>query len=197
MTVIGITGPTGAGKTTALQALESLGVKILDCDAVYHRLLETSGDLRRELEERFGPVFGPEGLDRKALGSRVWSDAAALADLNAITHKFILQKLREEVAEAEKRGLPGIAIDGVAIIEAGVGAICHTMVSVTAPAEVRAERIMAREGIGRDYAMARIRAQKSDEWFRTHTDHHLVNDGTQEQFRQKALALFQKLLDQS
>lgn len=196
MTVIGITGPTGAGKTTALRALEGLGVKILDCDAVYHGLLRTSKGLQKKLEDRFGPLFGPDGLDRKALGSRVWGDPDALADLNAITHKFIREKLGEEVALAREAGLPGVAIDGVAIIEAGVGEMCDATVSITAPAEVRAERIMAREGIDRDYAMARIKAQKSDEWFMDHTQYHLINDSTEKAFRCKALELFSQLLGQ-
>ncbi|MBQ3088973.1 MAG: dephospho-CoA kinase [Oscillospiraceae bacterium] len=194
MTVLGITGPTGAGKTTALRTLEAMGVRILDCDAVYHRLLETDLELRQALEDRFGPLFGPDGLDRKALGSRVWSDPEALADLNAITHRFIRRALEQELRAAEAAGLPGAAIDGVAIIEAGIGPLCHATVSVTAPAQIRAKRIMAREGIGEDYAMARIRAQKSDEWFIAHTDYHLVNDSTEEAFRQKAEALFRLLL---
>lgn len=195
MTVIGITGPTGAGKTTALRVLESLGVCILDCDDVYHRLLATSLPLRQELEDRFGPLFGENGLDRKKLGSRVWGDAQALADLNAITHKFILQKLQEEIESAKARNLPGVAIDGVAIIEAGAAKLCDVTVTITAPAEIRAERIMRREGIDREYAMARIRAQKTDEWFFANTDCHLINDGSEAEFQEKALQLFRKLLD--
>ena len=77
---IGITGPTGAGKTTALGALTDLGAHIIDADAVYHRLLEESGPLRAALAERFGPsILTPEGrIDRKALGNVVFGDPEAL-----------------------------------------------------------------------------------------------------------------------
>lgn len=71
MKVIGITGPTGAGKTTALNALRSLGGQIIDADAVYHDLTRSSPALRAELEARFGPVYNGETLDRKKLAR--WS----------------------------------------------------------------------------------------------------------------------------
>ena len=81
---IGITGPTGAGKTTALQALAELDAHIIDADAVYHALLESSATLRAELTARFGPsILDGEGrVNRKALGGVVFGDPAALAELN-------------------------------------------------------------------------------------------------------------------
>jgi len=79
---IGITGPTGAGKTTALQALAELDAHIIDADAVYHALLESSATLRAELTARFGPsILDGEGrVNRKALGGVVFGDPAALAE---------------------------------------------------------------------------------------------------------------------
>ena len=75
MAVIGITGPTGSGKTTALRVLTARGFRVVDCDRLYDRLLETDRDLRRGLEAAFGPVFLPDGsLDRRALAARVFSD---------------------------------------------------------------------------------------------------------------------------
>ena len=74
MMIIGITGPTGAGKTTALEVLGSMGFEIVDCDALYYELLRTSLPLRRALEDAFGPVFLPDGqLDRRALAARVFT----------------------------------------------------------------------------------------------------------------------------
>ena len=84
MKIIGITGPTGAGKTTALNALTSLGACVIDADAVYHRLLEESLPMREALTARFGDIGdGAGGIDRKKLGNVVFMDPAALAELNA------------------------------------------------------------------------------------------------------------------
>lgn len=196
MIVIGITGPTGAGKTTALRVLEELGVRVLDCDAIYHQLLKTSKPLRWELTSRFGEVFDEKGLDRHKLGKLVWGDDQARQELNAITHKYILSQLGEEIADAQEAGLPGAAIDAALLLESGAWKLCTTTVAVVAPEEIRIQRIMAREGIDRSYAAARVRAQERSEWFARHCQHTLVNDSTEEDFRGKALTLFRELLSE-
>lgn len=194
MTVIGITGPTGAGKTTALRTLEQLGVRVLDCDRVYHELLDTCQPLRQELTDRFGDVFDERGLDRRRLGALVWGDKAALADLNAITHKYIMAELVRQIEDARAKGLTGVAIDAIALVESGAGALCDTTVAVVASEETRISRIMAREGIDRSYAEARIRAQKDGAWYWDNCDHTLTNDGTEAAFQAACLNLFQTLL---
>lgn len=193
MTVIGLTGPTGAGKSTALQALEALGVLVLDCDRLYHRLLDTDRALQAALYRRFPAAFQAGVLDRKALGRLVWQDAQALSDLNAITHGVILAALRREIAAAGDR--PGVAIDAVALLESGAGALCDVTVAVTAPEEERIRRIMARDGIPRDYAEARVKAQKSTAWYMEHCEHTLENNGTQAAFREKCSAFFSGILE--
>ena len=90
MTIIGITGPTGAGKTTALKELEKLGAAIIDCDAVYHGLLERDFTLQADLENAFGPLKDENGtFDRKKLGGVVFQDPSALERLNAIVYPCI------------------------------------------------------------------------------------------------------------
>ena len=161
MKVIGITGPTGAGKTTALNALVSLGGRIIDADAVYHTLTRTSQPMRQELEARFGPVYTPQGeLDRKKLGAVVFQDPQALADLNAITHRYVGQAVAQQVAEAEADGVPVVGIDAIGLLESSLVNHCHRTVAVTAPEELRVKRIMAREGISEEYARLRVAAQK-------------------------------------
>lgn len=196
MKIIGITGPTGAGKTTALRVLEELGGVIIDADAVYHRLTASSRPLRAALEARFGQVYTAEGeLDRKKLGTVVFSDPAALEELNAITHRFVGEEIDCILDKARRAERPAAAIDAIALIESGMGERCDALVAVLASPEVRVRRIMAREGISEEYARARVQAQRGEEFFRTHCPYILVNDGDDPAvFAAEAKALFQTIL---
>ena len=195
---IGITGPTGAGKTTALKALEALGVCILDADAVYYDLLAGSESMKRELRERFGDgiLDSGGGIDRKKLGAIVFNDPAALLDLNRITHKYVGEEIDRREVRAAEQGARAVAIDAIALSESGLGDTCQTVVSVLAPAEVRVKRIMARDSIPEDYARSRVAAQKPDSFYREHSDLVLENDGSEspEAFTTKALAAFQNII---
>ena len=101
MLTIGITGPTGAGKTTALGVLEEMGGTVVDCDAVYHRLLETDGELLGRIEAAFPGVVKNWTLDRKALGARVYADPAALDTLTAITWPAVRREVEERLKNAD------------------------------------------------------------------------------------------------
>ena len=196
MTVIGITGPTGAGKTTVLNVLKELGGAVVDCDAVYHELLRASAPMREELKARFGAeIFDETGdLRRKELGAIVFRDEGALCDLNAITHRHILAELERQIALARAEGRPAIALDAIALLESGAGALCDVTVAVTAPQDVRVRRIMAREGISEAYARSRAAAQKPSSWFEEHCTCALRNDGDRESFEARARALFEQIL---
>lgn len=196
MTVIGITGPTGAGKTTVLNVLAELGGAILDCDAVYHELLKTDRDMKNELKIRFGgEIFDENGdLRRKALGAIVFEDAGALGDLNAITHRYVTGEVKARLEKARAEGCPAAALDAIALLESGMGALCDATVAVTASEETRVRRIMAREGISEEYARARAAAQKPNGFFEDACDYTLRNDADRQTLEREARALFEKLM---
>lgn len=197
MTIIGITGPTGAGKTTALNELEKLGGTIVDCDAVYHEMLESDITLQNELEQAFGPLKNEMGtFDRKKLGGVVFRDPAALERLNRIVWPHIERAVDARIEQARQQGKTCAAVDGITIIESGRAAKCDTTVAVLAPVEDRVRRICLREGISEEYARARVAAQKQDEWFRANCEHILMNDCSgAEEFALKAKTLFEQILN--
>lgn len=199
MILIGITGPTGAGKTTLLREVEALGGAVIDCDAVYHELLEHDPILQHELERRFGPLRGENGsIDRKRLGAIVFGDPEKLAQLNAVAQTATVDRTRALVEECRRQGRALAAIDAIALVESGLDRLCSATVAVTAPPEVRVRRIMAREGIPEDYAWSRVRAQKPEAYFRGHCGHVLANDcASAEEFSVRAKALLQTILQQT
>lgn len=147
MKVLGITGGTGCGKTSLLRQIEARGGLVLDCDAVYHRLLREDREMLAALEARFPAAFVDGVLDRKALGREVFADPAALRDLNAITHPAVKRAVCAKLDEAREAGLALAAIDAVALLEGGLGELCDRTVAVTAPLEARVARLMLRDGI--------------------------------------------------
>lgn len=195
MYIIGITGPTGAGKTTALDEVLALGGKVIDCDAVYHTLLQENLALREKLTNRFGNLNDEAGqFDRKKLGSLVFGNPPALQDLSDITFPFVFQRVKTLLAQAEQEGCPLVAVDAIRLLESGLSCLCHFTVCILAPQEFRLARIISRDGISKQYAQSRIAAQKDDDFYRNGCDYTLYNNGTKEQFAAKANDLFESLL---
>ena len=189
--IVGLTGGTGAGKTSALAALEDLGGTVLDCDAVYHQMLRTDPALREAITAAFGPVFCPDGsLDRQKLGTLVFSDHAVLDRLNAIVYEYLPPELLRRA-----QGHTLVGLDAISLMESGLGRLCACTVAVLAPAEDRVRRIMARDGISEDYARLRISAQQPDAFYRERCSHILENNcATPAQFRDQARIFFRSML---
>ncbi len=190
--VVGITGPTGAGKTSALRALEQLGGCVLDCDAIYHEMLRTDDGLRSAIIAAFGDVFTPDGqLDRQKLGTLVFGDAAQLERLNAIIYDQLPRELERRMALSPA---PIMGIDAINLVESGLASLCDRTLAVIAPAEDRVRRIMARDGITEEYARLRVAAQKDDDFYRAHCTDVLVNtSATPEDFQAAALDFFREI----
>ena len=179
--ILGITGGTGCGKTTLLRCIEARGGVVLDCDAIYHELLQKDPALLAAIENRFPGTVENGTLQRKKLGNLVFSDEKALMDLNAITHGAVKAEVQRRLAEKP----PLAAIDAIALFEGGLAELCDVTIAVTAPQEARVKRLMARDGIPEDYARSRIAAQHDESWFREKCDYVLENRGTQEEFQEK------------
>lgn len=171
--IFGITGQTGAGKSTVSEIFREIGVNVINADEVYHTLIKANMPCTREIAQEFGKdVLSPEGeIDRKKLGKIVFEDTKKLHKLNEITHKYIKEKIIQAMGNS-----PICAIDGAVIIGSSVQELCRYIVCVISDEETRKKRIMARDNITQDDAKRRIMAQKSEEFFVSNSDFVIENN---------------------
>ena len=170
--IIGITGGSGAGKSYISQELRKIGFTVIDADETAHESIN-----KRECAEEISAYFGADTVtggrvDRKALGKKVFNDPEKLEMLNKITHKYILSDIADEVKKAEGRT---VFVDGAVLIESGMP--CDLMIGVLADRDIRAERIMRRDGLTREDAESRISAQQGDGFYKDNCDLILENNG--------------------
>ncbi|MDP4153492.1 MAG: dephospho-CoA kinase, partial [Bacillota bacterium] len=146
MTVVGITGKSGAGKSRACSYIEQKGYPVIDGDRIAHEELKENNSLQNELIEAFGGKIVKNGeLDRKALGSIVFSDDEKLKLLNRISHKYILEHFDRLKEKYQEQGFKAVFIDAAALIESGYP--CDAMVFIKADKEFRKSRILDRDNI--------------------------------------------------
>ena len=181
MLIIGMTGPSGAGKSVLSSLFARYGVPCINTDDVYHALLVPPSVCLGELVDHFGMgILDANGrLDRAALAARVFAPGAEaeLATLNAITHRHVLAEVRVRCASLAADGIAAVVVDAPQLFESGFNVECDHVLAVLAPPDVRLSRIMMRDGLSLSAATARLRAQKSDEFFVTRADAVINNDG--------------------
>ena len=190
--VIGLTGCTGAGKTSVLHALAERGAKVIDCDAFYYEQLRSDQALRSELDAAFPGVLSPEGvLDRRKLGKLVFEDRESLRRLDVLVRAHLPRAVAVSISDS---GASLVGVDAIKLLESGLAALCDITVAVTAPEALRVRRIMARDGISEEAALARIHAQRDEAFFRERCDVEFFNDyATLEEAEAAAKALIGRL----
>lgn len=202
MIVLGLTGPSGAGKGALAQAFSAHGVPSLDTDAIYHELLLPPSPCLEALVEAFGPdILTEKGeLNRPALAALVFAEGASPAlhqTLNRITHRFILDGTRARLRQYKEEGKFAVLVDAPLLYESGFDGECHRVIAVIAPRDLRLARIMARDGIGTEAAAARFRAQKEDAFYTERADFVVYNDGDTEKLCRAAESILTKLREET
>lgn len=187
MTVIGVTGPSGAGKSLFCSYLEELGCLHLDCDKIYHDLVDSPSECTRALEAEFGAsVIKPDGsLDRIALGAIVFAPGAdrLRAKLNEITHAFVLAEVRKAIAETDKTCA---VIDAPLLFEAEFEKECNFTVALLASHELRLSRLTLRDNRTAEALKARMNAAPADEFYSSRATYTVINDGDADKLRTAA-----------
>ncbi len=180
MTVIGLAGGSGSGKTTVSAWFSKYNVMPINTDEVYHELTSSNTACLSSIVEEFGRgVLNESGtLDRKALGAIVFADSEKMGRLNTISHYYVLCTVREMITDAERRGYSAVIVDAPLLFESGFDRECDAIVVVTASEECRINRITARDGISREDAKKRISKQLSDEFISSRADYIITNNAS-------------------
>lgn len=177
--LIGLTGHSGAGKSTVAALFRKAGFRIIDCDALVHSLYE---DVRYAalIAKAFGNEYLADGrVDRKKLGALVFSDEKALHTLNETVSPFILSSIRAHIEKAKAEGIPTV-LDAPLLFEYGLERDCDTIVGVVCDTETSVKRLAARDGRSETELRTRLASQHDAGFFRIHCDHILENNGDEE-----------------
>lgn len=177
--VIGLVGGIGSGKSTVSRLMARKGARVVDCDRIVGRLLDSPA-VRTRLARTFGPaVLGPGNrIDRKALADLVFSDPERLRKLERIVHPPTLGEIRRALASAWRRGTPAVVIDAPLLLETGLHRACDLVVFVDAPPRFRARRVVRRNGWAAGELSRREKCQWPLERKRRMCDSVLPNRGS-------------------
>ena len=196
MNIIGITGPTGSGKSVLCEYLAQKNIPCIDADKVYHSLLLPPSECLDAIKRAFGSaIFSSDGkLDRAKLGAIVFDDPKKLDLLNKTVLGNVLCEIRNILFEYKRKGFNTVAVDAPTLIESGFYKECSSVISVLAPKEIRLARIIERDSLSTEKALLRINAQKSDDFYKAHSNIVIENNGNLNQFKKEIETTIKSLI---
>ncbi|WP_312645277.1 dephospho-CoA kinase [Hydrogenoanaerobacterium sp.] len=194
--IIGLTGQTGAGKTTVSDVLRRSGLDVINCDLISRQVTQAGSPCLLKLTKHFGKKIlnDDQSLNRKLLASIVFSNAAELRVLESIIYTYIKAEIQHRINTICMGNTNGIVLDAPTLFESGVDSMCSEIIAVIAPKKLRRDRIMERDGLDEMAAEARIASQHDDEFYTKRSQHVLCNDGDRRRLVAKAEQLAQLLL---
>ncbi len=194
--VVGLTGPTGAGKSTAAEMFRSLGAEIIDCDRLAGNVL-TMPECVDALKKAFGDDIAPGGsVNRRLLAERAFRSPEETEKLNGITHPAIIREMERRIRAGKEAGVPMVLVDGALLFESGVYRSLDTTIAILADRELRLRRVMERDGLSRKQAEERAEAQKDDAYYCERAG-YLLNGGEGPEFLEKQVrALFRRIMEE-
>ena len=187
MKVVGITGRSGCGKSSATKFLAAQGYPCIDADLIAREVLLPGSPCIAQLQQKFGADIADENghVRRCLLADRAFATPAGTQALTAVTQPEILRRIEADLQKAEQGGAELAFVDGAVIVGTPFEARCDALVLITAPYETSVARICARDGIAPEMARRRLDAQTPLETLRAAATAELVNDSTPDALREK------------
>ncbi|EWM53859.1 dephospho-CoA kinase [Ruminococcus flavefaciens] len=178
--VVGLTGQTGAGKSTVSKIFASNGFAVIDADQVARKIVEKGTKCLDEIADFFGQgVINEDGtLNRRALAGIVFSDRSKLEMLNTISYPYITGEILRQIRVHSMKGEKLILLDAPTLFESRADDFCEIIISVLADEDIREKRIISRDGLTSEQARKRMNSQLDEEFFRSHSDYIIHNNGS-------------------
>lgn len=199
--IIGLTGPSGSGKSSCHEVFNKIGIPCIDADKVYHDLLIPPSECADELVSVFTPsILSSTGeIDRKKLSNIVFFDDSgnALLQLNEITHKYVIKSINNIVAQHKSNNKKAVVIDAPLLFESGIDKTCDFTLAVISNEKIRISRIIERDSLDSSSAKARIKAQKPVDFYTSRATYTITNDSTIDDLNDKIrdVLMIEKLTD--
>lgn len=195
--VIGLTGQTGAGKSTVGELLKRRGLEWVDADQIAHDVADTEKNCLADMALEFTiDILNADGtLNRKRLGEIVFNDKAKLRRLNDIIFPYIIAAIRDAIETLRRQGARFVVLDAPTLFESGANRFCDVIVSVVADEAIRTQRIIARDGLTPEEAAARVSAQHSENYYVSRSDYVIENDHALEDLRLNTANILGKIMD--
>lgn len=185
--VVGLTGGIASGKTEVTNALRAASVYVIDADEISRELTAPGTEIEKELTRMFPKAQNSGGLDRRALRELIATDAQKKLELEAFLHPLIIGGIKSKLTRSAVLSAP-------LLFETGLSSLCDFTVSLVAPARLRVERLIKRDGVTRLEAEHIVAAQIPDEYRAALSDYCIRSDADMKKMCDEAVALIKKLL---
>lgn len=166
---IGITGGIGSGKSYICQRLKTRGIEVYDCDSAAKRLIRTSDSIRKQLTQLIGEdTYIGDSLNKVAVARFLLASESNALAIDHIVHPAVFQDFMDSGMQW---------MESAILYESGINKLVDRVIVVTAPLEIRIQRVMQRDGITRENVEQWMQRQWSQEEVRKRADYEIVNDG--------------------
>ena len=193
--IIGLTGQSGAGKSTVAKFLEQNGFYVINADLLVRKIYNSGSPCLKTIAAVFGEdIITDNGTpDRKLLAERAFSSKENTALLSSIVHPFVTAELFDEIKKAAEIGTTTVVYDAPQLFESNADVICDEIISVAAEKSVRLERIGKRDNISKENALMRMNSQLDEEFFRENSDYIIENNSDLSSLNVQLVGLLKQL----